>query len=143
LRRLTPTVIRFEKDGNWKVSYDLEFPPNAANDQNLGYCLDLAINIILKKKEIEQLKKWPGKKNTFDPSTLYISHPVYAKARTNSEVVHNIQKGIHYKIIKRVSGFSDGEKFYYISGYEEDENHGKNHFNGYLQEVEDVELTNE
>lgn len=143
LRRLTPTVIRFEKDGDWKIGYDLEFPPNAANEQNLGYCLDLLINIVLKKKEHEQLRKWPGKENSFEPPTIYIGHPVYAKARTDSEVVHEIQKGFLYTINRRVSGFSDGEEFYYISGYEEDENekYGKNHFWGYLQEVEDNELT--
>ena len=144
LRRLTPTVIRFEKDGDWKIVYDLEFPPNAANGQNLGYCIDIAINILLKKKEHEQLRKWPGKENPFEPPTIYIGHPVYAKARTDSEVVHEIQKGFLYTVERKVSGFSDGEEFYYITGYEEDENkkYGKNHFWGYLQKVEDDELTN-
>ncbi|WP_200922719.1 hypothetical protein, partial [Methyloglobulus morosus] len=143
LRRLTPAVIRFEKDGDWKVNYDLEFPPNAANEQNLGYCLDLAINIVLKKKEHEQLRKWPGRENSFEPPSIYIGHQVYAKARTSSEVVHEIQKGFLYTINKKVSGFADGEEFYYMSGYEEDENekYGKNHFRGYLQEVKDNELT--
>jgi hypothetical protein len=144
LRRLTPSVIRFEKDGDWKVEYGLEFPPNAANDQNLGYCLDLAINIILKKKEHEQLRKWPGGENSFKPPPIYIGHFVYDKARTDSEVVHKIQQGFRYTINKIVSGFTDGKEFYHISGYEEDENekYGKNHFWGYLQKVEDNELTN-
>jgi hypothetical protein len=143
LRRLTPTVIRFEKNGEWKISYDLEFPPNAANEQNLGYCLDLAINVVLKKKEHEQLRKWICKENSFEPPTIYIDHPVYAKARTDSDVVHVVQRGFLYTIHKKVSGFDDGEVFYYVSGYEEDENekYGKNHFWGYLQEVEDNELT--
>lgn len=143
LRRLTPGVIRFEKDGAWKIDYDAEFPPNEANEQNLGYCLDLAISILLKKKEHEQLRKWPRKDNSFDAPAIYIGHPVYAFARTDSAVLHEVQKGFLYTISKIVSGFVDGEEFYYLSGYEEDEKekYGKNHFWGYLLKVEDEELS--
>lgn len=145
LRRLTPTVIRFDEDSEWKIGYDLEFPSNAANEQNIGYCLDLAINIILKKKEHEQLRKWPSNENSFEPPTIYIDHPVYQMAKTDSEVVHVIEKGFLYTIHKKISGFNDGEEFYYISGYEEDskEKFGKNHIWGYLQELENNELTSE
>ena len=138
LRRLTPGVIRFDKDSDWKIDYDAQFPPNEANEQNLSYCLDLAINILLKKKEHEQLRKWPRKDKSFDPPAIYIDHPVYSSARTDSDVVHNIQKRFLYTIDRIVSGFSNGEEFFYISGYEEDksEKYGKNHFWGYLQKVD-------
>ncbi len=138
LRRLSPGVIRFDKDSDWKIDYDAQFPPNEANEQNLSYCLDLAINILLKKKEHEQLRKWPRKDKSFDPPAIYIDHPVYSSARTDSDVVHNIQKRFLYTIYRIVSGFSNGEEFFYISGYEEDksEKYGKNHFWGYLQKVD-------
>ena len=143
LRRLTPSVIRLDKDSNWKIDYDVGFPPNEANEQNLSYCLDLAINILLKKKEHEQLRKWPRQDSSFDAPAIYIGHPVYESARTDSDILHQVEKGFLYTVRKIVTGFVDGEDFYQISGYQEEEGSkfGKNHFWGYLQKVEDQELT--
>lgn len=50
LRRLTPEVFREKKGAPWHVQYDLDFPPNLANAENASYCLDRAINIVLKKQ---------------------------------------------------------------------------------------------
>lgn len=139
LRRLTPNVIKLDKDAEWSIDYDAEFPPNEANEQNFNYCLDLAINIILKKKEHEQLRKWPKKDNTFNPPAIYIGHPVYSAARTDSDVVHNVQNGYLYTIRRIVSGFKDGDDFFYISGYENDDTKesGGDYFWGYLQKVKE------
>ncbi len=145
LRRLTPGVIRFKADDDWKVAFDPNFPPNEANEQNLSYCLDLAINILLKKKEHEQLRKWPRNEKLFDPPLIYIDQLVYSSARTDSSVVHKVQKGFIYTINRMVSGFVNGEEFYDISGYEKDKNkqYGKSYFVGYLLKIEGEELINE
>jgi hypothetical protein len=139
LRRLTPGVFRVSKDSNWQVDYNVEFPPNEAHEQNCNYCLDIAINIIRKKKEHEQLRRWPRKEKPFDPPTIYIGHPVFAKARRDSDVVHTISKEFSYSIHQVVTGFDTNEEYFYISGNEppdEGSKYGKNYFYGYLLKSE-------
>lgn len=132
LRRLTPDVFRFKEDGEWKVEYDHDFPPNAANKQNLGYCLDLAINWLLRKKEHEQLRKRPQKERYANLPEIYVGRPIYLKADTKSRVIHEIQKDVEYNIDKKVSGFSDGEQFLYVTVVWKD-----NLLRGYLQVIDD------
>lgn len=139
LRRLTPGVFRASKDSKWQVDYNVEFPPNEANEQNCNYCLDIAINIIRKKKEHEHSRRWPRKEKPFDPPTIYIGHPVFAKARRDSEIVHNISKDFEYAVHQVVTGFDADEEYFYISGNEppdESSKYGKNHFWGYLLKSE-------
>ena len=138
LRRLTPGVFRANKDSNWQVDYNVEFPPNEANEANCNYCIDIALNLLRKKKEHEQLKRWPGREKPFESPSIYIGRPVFAAARQDSEVVHTVSENFLYKTHRLAIGFDD-EEYLYISGNEppdEESKYGKNHFWGYLLKVE-------
>lgn len=116
LTRLTPDVFREKKDSEWHVQYDLQFPPNLANRENASYCLDRAIDIVLKKQQHTSARRWPSRDQSFDPPDIYIGSDVYSKASTQSEVVHVIDADFSYTIHRVVSGFDPSESFYYISG---------------------------
>jgi len=137
LRRLTPKVFRANKASNWQIDYNVEFPFNEANEANCNYCLDIAINWLRKKKEHEQLKRWPRREKSFEPFSIYIGHPVFAAARQDSEVVHTVSVNFLYETHRLVTGFDD-EEYLYISGNEppdEESKYGKNYFFGYLLKV--------
>ncbi len=138
LRNLTPKVFRANADSNWQLDYDVQFPPNEANEVNCNYCLDIAINWLRKKKEHEQLRRWPGREKASDPPPIYIGHPVFAAARQDSEVVHTVSEGYLYTTHRLVTGFND-EDYLYISGNEppdEESKYGKNFFSGFLLKIE-------
>jgi len=65
---------------------------------------------------------------------------VFSEARTDSPVVHTIEEEYLYTMHSVVSGFNDGEEYFYIGGHEppDDENkYGKNPIRGYLLKVEE------
>jgi hypothetical protein len=139
LRRLTPQVFRKNNTSNWCVDYELNFPANEANEANCNYCLDTTINLLLKKKEHVQLRRWPKRDKSSEIPPIYIDHSVYKLARTDSEVVHLVKEGYEYRINKYVSGFSDGEDFLYVTGNlpADDENkYGSDFISGYLLKTE-------
>jgi hypothetical protein len=139
LRRLTPGVFRSNEEANWQVDYNIEFPPNEANEQNCNYCLDIAIDLLRKKKEHEQLKRWPRRDVPFQPPAIYIGQPVFKAARTDSESVHIVAENYLYTINRVVTGFNSTEEFFYISGKEppdEKSPYGKNYIWGYLLKIE-------
>lgn len=139
LRRLTPQVFREEKDAQWHIQYDLDFPPNLANSENASYCLDRAIDIVLKKQQHSLAGRWPKREHPFDPPEIYIESAVYSKASTDSEVVHIIDPEFRYTIHRVVSGFDPDEKYYYISGNKADPKNffGGEYTNGYLKVQDD------
>lgn len=140
LRRLTPNVFRADNESHWCVDYDLALPPNEANASNCNYCLDAVISILLKKKDHERARRWPRKTQPHTAPTVYIGNPVFSSARTDAPVVHTVQEGYLYTMHRQVSGFAEGEEFYYILAQEEpdEENpHGKNAVWGYLKKVDE------
>ncbi|WP_028571609.1 hypothetical protein [Desulfonatronum lacustre] len=135
LRRLTPAVFRASLDSKWSVDYELSLPPNEGTLHNCVECLDAAIEVIRKKKEHEQARRWPGRQQPHKAPAIYIGHQVYKAARTTSEVMHIVQEGFLYTMHRIVSGFDPNETFYLVTGNEapDDENpYGKNHISGYL-----------
>lgn len=139
IRRLTPQVFREEKNAQWHMQFDLDFPPNLANAENASYCLDRVIDILLKKQQHSLAGRWPKRERPFDPPAIYIDSAVYSKASTDSEVVHIIDPEFRYTIYRVVSGFDPDEKYYYISGYKADSNNfmGGLYKAGYLKVQED------
>jgi hypothetical protein len=139
LRRLTPAVFRANKESSWHIDYNVEFPPNEANEQNCNYCLDVAINILRKKKEHEHLRRWPRREKPFDPPPIYLGQPVLSSPRRDSQIVHTVSEGFLYTTHRVVTGFSSEEEYLYISGNkppEEGSPYGSDHFWGYLLKVD-------
>jgi hypothetical protein len=140
LRRLTPQVFRESKDTPWKVKFDRNFPPNEANLQNCNYCLDVAISILIKKKEHESIRRWPKREHFEDPPPIYVGHPLYKLARTDSEIVHVVQEGFEYTMDKYVSGFSGEEEFIYVRANrpaDEEREYGYDFVSGYILSAEE------
>lgn len=139
IRRLTPSVFRAGKDSAWRVNYDLTLPANEANLSNCNYCLDTVISILLKKKEHENARRWPRNTQPHTPYPAYVGNSVFSSARTDSKVVHVIQEDYLYTMQRLVSGFNDGEEYFYLWAYEtpdEENPSGKNHVWGYLLKVD-------
>lgn len=139
LRRLTPAVFRAGQESAWCIDYELSLPPNEATLQNCNDCLDSVISVILKKKEHEQARRWPGREQPHEAPPIYIGHHVHQTASTDSEVVHIVQEGYLYSMQRIVTGFNPTETFYHVSGNEppdEDNPYGSNHIWGYLLKVD-------
>lgn len=139
LRRLTPAVFRAELKSGWCIDYELSLPPNEGTLQNCNYCLDSAIWVILKKKEHEHARRWPGRQQPHEAPPIYIGHRVHQTASTASEVVHIVKEGYLYSMERIVTGFNPTETFYLVSGKEppDDKNpYGSNHILGYLLKVD-------
>jgi len=115
LLRLTPNVFRSKRDAPWYTAYNMDFPPNEANESNAKYCLNLAVSIILQKQQHTQKRRYPKKEITFTPPTIYLGDPVYARASQDSEVVHVIQENHQYQINRLVSGFDPTQRYYFIT----------------------------
>lgn len=140
LRRLTPSVFRAGEDSAWCVSYEMNFPPNEANESNCNYCLDTTISILLKKREHENIRRWPRNERPFVPPAVYLGHSVFKLARADADVVHTVQQGYEYTVYRLVSGFNEGEQYFYLTGVErpdEENPYGKNPIVGYLRKVEE------
>lgn len=117
LRRLTPDVMRADREAPWQVQYDLQFPPNEANAKNARYCLDRAISILLRKQQHKNAHRWPARDVGFDPPDIYLDAAVYSKPRQDSQVVHRINDRHEYRLMSVVSGFDAAERYYSISGF--------------------------
>jgi len=131
LRRLTPDVFRSEKDAEWHIKYNIEFPPNEATNENAKYCLDRAISILLRKQEHARAKRWPQREVPFNPPPVYIGAAVYSKASRENE-------GYEYLVYRKVSGFDSSEQYYYISGSRPNPEKvlGRDRVSGYLLVLE-------
>lgn len=138
IRRLTPKVLRIDRNSGWMVDYDIGFPANEANEQNCNYCLDTIIQILIKKKEHEKARRWPKNELPFESPSVYIGHHLYTSARMDSEIVHTITDGFLYTIHRVVTGFNPQEEYLYVSGYPSDEEneYGISTFSGYLLRAE-------
>ncbi len=139
IRRLTPDVFREEKDGEWKIKYDLEFPSNEANVNNARYCLDRAISILLRKQQHKTASRWPSQEFCSELPAVYVDAPVYSKARKDSDVVHIINEKFQYILTALISGFDSNEKYYAIQGNPTDKSTGlgSNWFSGFLLKEDD------
>jgi hypothetical protein len=120
IRRLTPEVFRPAKDEQWHIQYDLQFPPNQANESNANYCLDRAIAVLLRKQQHSRARRWPSREQAFDPPPIYLGAKVYSMASTASDVVHTITEDYEYVTHHIVSGFDPRERYYDIGGSKPD-----------------------
>ena len=135
VRRLTPEVFRADPDSEWKVQYNLEYPHNQANQVNFTYCLDRTVAIILRKQLHKRPRRLLDLTRDFDPPPVYIGMEVYKQASRDSEVLHTVNPTRYeYRTYSMVSGFSDGERFYVISGTSKQDNEFLPYemFRGYL-----------
>jgi hypothetical protein len=115
-RRLTPKVIETEK-GVWHLDYDTNFAANELNVENFNYCLDVAIDFLLKKQEFDARHKWPKRVKSVPAPPIYIGKPIFERASENSRVIDHVKEGYYYSVDRVVSGFNAGERYLYVHLY--------------------------
>lgn len=130
-RRLTPEVVQTEVD-NWHFDYDTSFVANESNAENYQYCLDLLIEFLLKKQELDSSRKWPKREKSIPAPPIYIDKPIFDKPSQASQVIHKVQEGYLYSVDRVVSGFDNTERYLYVHLYLEEEGQSINHVFGYL-----------
>ena len=134
LRRLTPEVVRTEKD-QWHIEYDFHFPVNEANQANFNHCLDIVIDFLRRKQDFQSRIRTPRREVFQQTPTVYIGKQLHAEPSTASQVVLTVEDNWFYRVEKIVSGFDPSEKYLNVHFYQTDKE-GKeiNHVWGYLLE---------
>jgi hypothetical protein len=134
LRRLTPKVFRVESKTNWHFKYSANFDANEATQDNVQYCLDKAISIILKKQAHMRTQKFPRNDKLSEILPYYLGDSVYETASRTSNALHTVTNDFEYTFQDILTGF-EGTMFYRVScsSKELDENgYPVNWINGYL-----------
>jgi len=81
LWRLTPNVFRFWNSKKWIYKHDHRYLVEAANEENAKYCLDSAINLILKKQSHFDLGRYLNLDEDYGiRAKLKVDSPLYKKA---------------------------------------------------------------
>ncbi len=102
LRRLTPEVVQTEGEA-WHIDYDFQYPANEANEANFNYCLDVAINFLIKKQEFDSSRKWPKREKSFPAPPVYIGKFIYEKPTQTASVIHIVQERYYYSVERIVA----------------------------------------
>ena len=132
-RRLTPEVVRTEKD-QWHCEYSSTFVANELNIENFNYCLDLLIDFLLKKQEMDSSRRYPKRENSIPAPPIYVDKPVFRKPSLASEQVGMVQENYYYNVESIVSGFDPSEKYLYVHLFPQEEKFlsTEGHLWGYL-----------
>lgn len=114
LRRLTPKVFRLEPKTNWHFKYSTNFDANEATQDNVQYCLDKAISIILKKQLHTRTQKFPRNDKLSEILPYYLGDSVYELAYRASKILLTVTNDYEYTFEETLTGF-EGNMFYKVS----------------------------
>ena len=115
IRRLTPQVIRFKKEGDWLVQYPAWYLANCANHENAALCLDLTIEVIRRKQEHTKAALTVRTDLPFDMPKAYVGQPLFEQADTQSKKILTLGVNHQYIVHEFLDGFQLGKKFYRIN----------------------------
>lgn len=131
-RRLTPEVVRTENDA-WHFEYSPTFAANELNRENFNYCLDLLIDFLLKKQELDSSRRFPKREKSIPAPPIYVGKPVFEKPSQDSEQISIVQENYYYSVDNIVSGFNSSERYLYVHLYPQGESPlFEGHIWGYL-----------
>ena len=128
IRRLTPQVTKFGKNGNWSTGIEDHFlDGNDILHEDVNFCFDVATEMIFKKK-IHRYKH--KSRESLGKSFLKLSSQkkLYAKADVKSEIVKTVDSNNNFVVQKIVSGLEDG-RFYNVYEFDKE---AKKLFEGYI-----------
>jgi len=112
LWRLTPQVFRGSREEEWQIKHESIYYREVATEENVRYCLDRAISLILKKQaHFDLIRYLPGSSLALDVETLSDPTNVYTKASANSEVRDTLPPGIKLRASTYVRGL-EGDDLY-------------------------------
>lgn len=127
-RRLAPEVVRTEKD-QWHSEYSSTFVANELNIENFNYCLDLLIDFLLKKQEMDSSRRYPKREKSIPAPPIYVDKLVFKEPSLDSERVGVVEENYYYNVDKIVSGFDPSERYLYVHLYPQEE---KSIFEGHI-----------
>jgi len=114
IRRLTPEVIRFQNDCEWRVQYPASYLASCANHENAAMCLDLTIEVIRRKQEHRKAALMARTDQPFDMPTAYVGQPLFESPDTQSKALLTLSPNHQYVVNELLDGFELGKKFYGI-----------------------------
>ena len=120
--RLTPEVMRIDKDSGWLLKGELKHIRQVATEENARYCLDRAITLLSKKQAHHGLSRWL----TYTPDhelTVRLKHnaPIFRKASNKSEKIAGVIKNAIYSADSIAPGLDRNEWYARISHVQEQE----------------------
>ena len=115
LWRLTPQVFRGSREEEWQIKHEPKYFLEGATEENVRYCLDRAISLILKKQAHFDLSRYlPGSSLALDVETLSDPTNVYTKASAKSEVRDTLSPGIKLRASTIVRGLESDDLYLQI-----------------------------
>lgn len=138
LWRLTPTVFREKKESKWVVKGEPKYYLEGATEENVKYCLDKAIGLIVKKQSHFDLFRSLKGKPANDTEVMTVSSPtnVYEKASSKATMRETLEPGLKLRVNAFVEGLDREGKYFDIFQFFEKE---KKLVFGYVK-LEDVEI---
>lgn len=131
-RRLTPVVVRTESD-SWHYEYSHAFAANELNRENFNYCLELIVNFLLKKQELDGNRRYIKIENSVPPPPVYIGKEIFKQPSRNSAQIGIVGSNYFYTVENIVTGFDISEKYLYVHLYpQEQQQVFDGHIWGYL-----------
>lgn len=115
-RRLTPELVRTESDA-WHYEYTSHYLANELTSENYNYCLDILINFLLKKQELDASHRYPKSEKSIPAPPIYVGKSVLSRPDKYSPIVGTVQDGYYYSVDRVVTGFDSGEQFLYVHLY--------------------------
>jgi hypothetical protein len=113
LWRLTPPVFRASKETEWAVKKEMKYYVEAATAENVRYCLDKAIGLIVRKRSHFDLARTlhGSPRDVIEVETSSDPTRVYVKASAKSKVVHELAPGVRLRIASIVKGLDDEDAY--------------------------------
>lgn len=131
-RRLTPEVVKTEAD-SWHFEFTPTFAANELNRENFNYCLDIIIDFLLKKQELDASRRYPKREKSIPAPPIYVGKPVFQKPSKESDQAGVVEENFYYTVESIVTGFDPSEKYLYVHLYpQEEKSILEGHIWGYL-----------
>ena len=132
-RRLTPEVVRTESN-QWHFEYSSLFAANELNIENFNYCLDLLVDFLIKKQEMDSRRRYPKRDRTIPAPPIYIGKPLFRKPSADSEQIGVVEENYYYEVDSIVSGFDSSVRYLYVHLYPQEKGNFslEGHIWGYL-----------
>ncbi|WP_189424005.1 hypothetical protein [Devosia pacifica] len=109
LRRLTPHVYQDEDTKAWCIERSAQKINYALNRENVNYCVDTGINILVRKQRHQQVSRYTGNNSKFRVLINSEKVAVRQKADLLSDIIGYVYKNREYDVAEVVPGF-DGDK---------------------------------
>jgi hypothetical protein len=130
ITRLTPDVMRLDKDSDWLLKGELQYIRQGATEENALYCLDRAVTLLSKKEVHEGLSKWISYRPEHEMNVrIKRNELLFNKASKNSEKIAELKENAIYRVAAVVPGLDGKGKFVHISQFQED---GPIYLRGYV-----------